>query len=73
MLTTPKQENSTGTWWWTLSPLNYSGYAYLFHNHGKYDWDMGVVTYALRPSIAIISTTTISSGTGTSSDPFVIN
>lgn len=55
MLTTPKQENSTGTWWWTLSPLNYSGYAYLFHNHGKYDWDMGVVTYALRPSIALIN------------------
>lgn len=71
MLTTPKQENSTGTWWWTLSPLNYSGYAYLFHN--KYDWDMGVVTYVLRPSIALISTTTISYGTGTSSDPFVIN
>ena len=70
MLTTPKQENSTGTRWWTLSPLNYSGYAYLFHN---LDWDMGIVTYVLRPSIALISTTTISYGTGTSSDPFVIN
>ena len=71
-LSTYLQENTGSTWWWSLSPNYSSSYAwnvgsgYLYN--GKVSYDDG-----LRPAISLVSSTTISSGTGTSEDPYVVN
>ena len=68
------QENATGDWWWSLSPYCFSdvkagvwivasgdlGYSYV--NRG----------FGLRPAISLVSSITISGGTGTSEDPYVV-
>ena len=47
---------------------------YVRSNSGGIVYGVGVsFTYAVRPSFSLTSTATISSGTGTSSDPFVLN
>ena len=67
-------QDNTGTNWWSLSSIHYdnfgarvchvgSGYlAYGFVNESK----------GLRPAISLLSTTTISGGSGTSEDPYVV-
>ena len=75
--TTYLQENATDTYWWSLSP-------YYFNGSNAYVWSVvgslgGLYNYSvrnacgLRPSISLVSSTTISSGTGTSEDPYVVN
>ena len=71
------QENATVTGWWSLSPSRFSGvYAFVwrvlsssggYFATGAVDDDLG-----LRPSISLISSTTISGGSGTSEDPYVV-
>ena len=71
------QENATVTGWWSLSPSRFSGvYAFVwrvlsssggYFATGAVDGDLG-----LRPSISLISSTTISGGSGTSEDPYVV-
>ena len=69
------QEN-TGSWWWSLSPnhLESRGAYFLGVYLGLLDvgsinrYDGGV-----RPAISLISSTTISGGSGTSEDPYVVN
>ena len=74
--TTYLQENATDTYWWSLSPYYFNGgRAYVWYVNGSsgYFGD-GYVRDAsgVRPSISLISSTTISSGSGTSEDPYVI-
>ena len=70
------QENATSTSWWTLSPYMFepddnSVQVYAIKDHLFYD----NVDYSigLRPAISLVSSTTISGGSGTSEDPYVIN
>ncbi len=71
-------ENTSSSWWWTMSPshFNSNGAAFIVcvsTTGGIEDsWKTGT-TYAVRPAISLIPTITISSGTGTSSDPFIIS
>ena len=61
--------------YWTFSPSfsNYNSYAFAIYRNGSFnDWNL-LKENALRPSISLISSITISGGTGTSSNPFVIN
>ena len=75
--TTYLQENATDTYWWSLSPINFNGSnAYVWSVVGSLG---GLYNYSvrnacgLRPSISLVSSTTISSGSGTSEDPYVVN
>ena len=68
------RENATSSWYWTISPDYYSSGAVILNvdvggnlNHA---WD--IVNGALRPAISLKSDVTISSGNGTSSDPFLV-
>ena len=74
--TTYLQENATDTYWWSLSPSDFSG------SHARV-WDVlgsyGILVnssvfgaYGLRPSISLKSTTN-ATGEGTSSSPFIIS
>ena len=73
------QENTGTTSWWTLSPSHYysgeyGNYAYVFCINGYSGG--GCVTneaIGLRPAISLVSSTTISGGTGTSEDPYIVN
>ena len=74
--TTYLQENATDTYWWSLSPYYFrGGRAFVWYVNGSsgYFGD-GYVRDAsgVRPSISLISSTTISGGSGTSEDPYVI-
>ena len=74
-LSTYLQENATSNWWWSLSLsgfigsgarvsnvfLGYLGNTYVNSSRG------------LRPAISLVSDATISRGTGTSEDPYVVN
>ena len=70
------QENATGSSWWTLSPQECLGTVatiYLINgfiaelHHEEADRYSDV-----RPSISLVVDTTISSGSGTSEDPYVV-
>ncbi len=73
-------ENASGSSWWTLSPQNNDGYISLIYgvkasgefNNFNVRGDIEDGT-GLRPSISLISSTTISGGTGTSEDPYIVN
>ena len=74
--TTYLQENATDTYWWSLSPRYfYGGYAYVwnvFGSDGIFADDDVSSSFGVRPSISLISSTTISGGSGTSEDPYII-
>ena len=68
------KENTGDNVWWSLSPCNYYGVM------GSAIWSVQSSTIldvaslaAVRPAISLISSITISGGTGTSEDPYVIN
>ena len=69
------QENTGTYWWWSLSPGDIFGslarvwYVYLgsLYNSGVHGYN------GLRPVISLVSDATISRGTGTSEDPYVVN
>ena len=77
--------NSTGSSYWTLSPFDYYS-STSSYSGGAHSWTISISakhqyidslrpnqSSALRPAIALKSTTTISGGTGTASDPFIVN
>ena len=74
--TTYLQENATDTEWWSLSPDDFSGSGalvwYVIGGIGYFGYNYVGNTYGLRPSISISSDITISGGTGTSEDPYVV-
>ena len=75
--TTYLQENATDTEWWSLSPDDFSGSGalvwYVIGDIGYFGYNYAGNTYGLRPSISISSDTTISGGSGTSEDSYIIN
>ena len=75
--TTYLQENATDTDWLSLSPsVFFSVYAFVWSvNGGSGDFGNYSVNGdgGVRPAISLIISTTISGGTGTSEDPYVIN
>ena len=74
--TTYLQENATDTYWWSLSPVNFSGgYAGVWRvggSRGIFDYSGVNSAFGVRPSISLKSTTNVT-GDGTSSSPFIIN
>ena len=74
--TTYLQENATDTYWWSLSPYNfYDGFAFVWRVVGSSgNFVNNGVSFAggVRPSISLKSTTIVT-GEGTSSSPFIIN
>ena len=75
--TTYLQENATDTYWWSLSPFGFIGsYAdvlRVYGGNGHFNYGSVYDAFGLRPSISIVSSATISGGTGTSEDPYVVN
>ncbi len=68
------QENTGTNWWWSLSPYYFDGdnagvWAVLSGNLGGSGVDND---FGLRPVISLISSTTISGGSGTSEEPYII-
>ena len=73
-LSTYLQENTGTNFWWSLSP-NISGdgaRVWYVHSGSLYNGDVKD-NEGLRPVISLISSTIISSGSGTSEDPYVVN
>ena len=61
---------------WVISrPTDATAYAFSVNSYrgGRLTYDIADNANAVRPSFSLTSTATISSGTGTSSDPFVLN
>ena len=76
--TTYLQENATdNTYWWSLSPDDfdggYAGVWVVFGSYGRLAYSYVHSTYGVRPSISLVSLTTISGGSGTSENPYVVN
>ena len=67
------QENTGTTWWWSLSPVGFSGgYAGVWGVGSGYLDDGGVSDDGgLRPVISLISSTNVT-GDGTSENPYVV-
>ena len=63
-----------GGWDWTISRnSDYSDQAFYVGNHGSVYSDPVNLSYGARPSFSLLSSTTYVSGTGTQSDPIIIN
>ena len=60
--------------WWTMSPAGFYGNAnvYFVNSDGFLNDNYVSDRYAVRPVITLKATTSISSGSGTSTDPYVI-
>ena len=75
--TTYLQVNATDTWWWSLSPRYFNGSRAIvwgvYGGDGVFGGNDVGSTFGLRPSISLVSSTTISGGSGTSEEPYVIN
>jgi hypothetical protein len=72
-------KNSNSTYWWTLSPDSRRTYLYVWNVGGNNGGlSPSAVIYAsdslgVRPSISLVSTAKITSGDGTSTNPYVID
>ena len=70
------QENATDTYWWSLSPFDFNGSGagvwFVSGSSGSFNSNYVGITRGVRTSISLISSTTISGGSGTSEDPYVI-
>ena len=68
------QENTGTGCWWSLSPRSFTS-SVGFWNVIWGSMEGGTVSnnYGLRPAISLISSTLVSSGTGTSEDPYIVN
>ena len=69
------RSNAISNRYWALSPIDFYSSALIWRTNG-YGWLAAVGaggSYALRPSIALKSDTTISGGNGTASSPFIVN
>ena len=74
------QENATGDCWWSLSPYHFSSDGYGYADVWCVDGDWGGLyrygveyAYGVRPSISLKSNTMISSGSGSSDNPYVVS
>ena len=68
------QENA-GDYWWSLSPYIFSGYGafvWLVYDRGFLAYDEVSNSRGVRPAISLVSDITISGGSGTSEDPYVV-
>ena len=69
--------NATTNYWWALSPSNFlSGYGvYSFRVYSDGDVYSSIVDdgYALRPAVSLKSSTQITGGNGTISNPYTVN
>ena len=74
-LSTYLQENTGTSSWWSLSPNFFNGSdAFVWYVSSGRLYSYLVSNFAgLRPAISLISSTTISGGSGTSEDPYVVN
>ena len=66
--------NNPAIFWWTMSPAGFtSGYSYVWYvaTAGDVNRDRVYSTFAVRPVI-ILNADTLVTGSGTSSDPFVV-
>ena len=66
----------TGQYYWTMSPSYYlGGWANVFgvSSNGDLDWNGVDSAYGVRPVLNLSADVTISSGDGTSSNPYVIS
>ena len=68
------QENTGTNWWWSLSPGFFNGDGALVWGVGSGDLLNNDVfdRDGVRPVISLISSTTISGGSGTSEEPYII-
>ena len=69
------QENAGTNWWWSLSPIDFNdSFVYVWR---EFSGNLGYGSVndhsGLRPAISLVSDATISRGTGTSEDPYIIN
>ena len=72
-ISTYLQENTGTTSWWSLSPFGFiDGFIYVWSAFSG-DLRDNSVSGGLRPAISLVSSTTISGGTGTSEDPYIVN
>ncbi len=71
------QENATGDYWWSLSPssfiVSYTNVFYLNGSSGILDNVNVYNAFGLRTYISLRSSTKVSSGTGTSEDPYIVS
>ena len=70
------QENATGDYWWSLSPNSFDDGALVWGVYGVGGGlsDIGTIySGGVRPSISLVASSTISSGSGTSDNPYIIN
>ena len=66
-------ENTGGKYWWTLTPYVYAAYAEGWDvASGSFQGGFVLNARGLRPSIALISSTTVT-GSGTSEEPYIVN
>ena len=74
--TTYLQENATDTYWWSLSPYFFYGAGasvwYVIGSDGYFGGNYVFLTYGVRPSISLKSTTNVT-GNGTSDSPYIIS
>ena len=71
------QENTGESTWWSLSPTGFGGIgvlpnAWTFQS-GLLSSSYLYASRALRPAISLVSSITISGGSGTSEDPYIVN
>lgn len=67
-------KNATEAYWWTMTPMMYeSGNAYNFYIYvdGIINYGYVAASFALRPAISLVHTTTVT-GSGTSSNPYMV-
>ena len=68
------QENTGTTWWWSLSPYGFADRANVFVSYSGAMGDDRVYNYnGVRPAVSLMSSITISGGSGTSEDPYIVN
>jgi hypothetical protein len=68
-------KNATDRWYWSSSPIEFNSDLAFVYGAGGDRLVVDIVNgdTALRPSVSLVSATTISSGTGTSSSPYVVS
>lgn len=68
-------ENATSVWWWTMTPIHFSGADYILfdvsRDHLGYNYVMGDMTGAIRPAISLKSTV-IATGDGSAGNPYIV-
>ena len=72
-LSTYLRENESSLWW-TLSIFNfYTSNISVFTSGGGLNYTSGSSKIAIRPAISLTSSSTVSGGSGTSEDPYIVD